>query len=171
MPHTTFSDRVFNRRAMKTCHTWRRLSVYAFQGRWWHPTPDIVRSCMLPKGHAACQDQLFLTVCAGQKRWWHATPNVIRPYVLSKRDDSIPSPMSSDCVCFPSAMIACHARRHSTVCAAQGGWWNATPDVVRSYVLSKGDDNVPRPTSSGRVYCLRAMMICHTLSCLTIFVV
>ena len=119
----------------------------------------------------ACQDQLFLTVCAVQKRWWHATPNVIWPYVLSKRDDCMPSPMSSDCVCFPSAMIACHARRHPTVCAAQGRWWNVTPDVIQSYVLSKGDDNMPRPTSSGRVYCLRAMMTCHTLRHLTIFVV
>ena len=116
------------------------------------------RVCCL-RNMRACQDQLFLTVCAVQKRWWHATLNVIWPYVLSKRDDCMPSPMSSDFVCFPSAMIACHARRHPTVCAAQGRWWNATLDVIWLYVLSKGDEKKPRPTSSGRVYCLRAMMM------------
>ena len=176
---------IFLKSPMMACHTRRFLTVCLIEGQWKHAILDVVYPFMLFKGDddiphptsfdrvcclrdmRACQDRRCLTVCAVQKQWWHATPNVIRPYVLSKGDDCMPRPMSSDCVFFPSAMIACHARRHPTVCSAQGGWWNYKSDVIRSYVLSKGDDNMPRPTSSGRVYCLRAMMTCHTLRRLT----
>ena len=44
-------------------------------------------------------------------------------------------------------------------------------NVVSSRVRSKGDDNMPRPTSFDRVSCPREMMICHTRRCLTLCMV
>ena len=51
-------------------------------------------------------------------------------HVLSKGDAGMPRPMSFDRVCFSKAR------------------WQATPDVVRPFVLPKGDDGMQRPTSS-----------------------
>ena len=65
---------------------------------------------------------------------------------------------SSDRVCCPMAMKACHVWCHPFVCVTQGPWGHSTPYVVRSCVLSKGVDNKPRPMSSHRVCFLRAMM-------------
>ena len=159
MPHMMLSDRVINRRAMITCHTW------------WHPTPDVVRPCMLPKEHAgmprptlsncvcspkammACHAQCHLTVCVVQERWLHAKPDVVGFCLLPKCDDSRSRPTSSYRVCCPRAMMECHARRHLIVCSIQRRWKKATADVIRSCILSKGDDDG------------------HTLRCLTIFVV
>ena len=58
----------------------------------------------------------------------------------------MPRLTSFDRVCCPKAMLACHARRRSIVCAAQTSCLHATPDVVRPFVLPKGDDGMPRPT-------------------------
>ena len=44
---------------------------------------------------------------------------VVRPFVLPKEDDGMPRPMSSDYVYCPREVMACHARRRLTVCAAQ----------------------------------------------------
>ncbi|TMW80713.1 hypothetical protein EJD97_016250 [Solanum chilense] len=44
-------------------------------------------------------------------------------------------------------MMVCHDRRRLTICADQGPYRNAFPDVIRSCVLSKGDNNMPRLTS------------------------
>ena len=52
-----------------------------------------------------------------------------------------------------------------TVCAVQKRLWHATPDVVRPCVLPKGDDGMPRPTSSDRVCCPKAAMSCHARRC------
>ena len=48
------------------------------------------------------------------------------------------------CVCCPIAMTACHAWHHPTVCSFQGRWWQAVPDVVIPYMISKDDDTMPR---------------------------
>ncbi|TMW85119.1 hypothetical protein EJD97_023746 [Solanum chilense] len=55
---------------------------------------------------------------------------------------------SSDHVFCPMSMMACYVQSHPTMCAAQGPYGHATYDVIRSCVLSKGNDNMPRPTSS-----------------------
>ena len=84
-------------------------------------------------------------------------------------------PTSFDSECLPKAIMECHARRRPTVCAAQGTFEYATPDVIRpcvqskgddsmhaqrcpSVLLSKGDDYMPRPTSFDRLCFPRAMM-------------
>ena len=54
-----------------------------------------------------------------QKAMMHATPDVVRPCLPFKGYDGMPHPMPSDCLCCPKVMIACHARRRSTVCAFQ----------------------------------------------------
>ena len=79
----------------------------------------------------------------------------------SKSGDLIQCPTSSYRVCYPRSVMACHARRHLTMCDVLGRRWHATPDVVRPCVLPKGGDGMPRPTSSDRVCCPRAMMTCH----------
>ena len=100
----------------------------------------------------------------------------------------MPRPTSFDRVCCPRAMMACHARRGSTMCAVQRRCCHATPDIVRPSVLpkggevmprlmsfdcvqSKGSDVMPHPTSSDHVCCPRAMMPCHAQRCSTMFAV
>ena len=73
----------------------------------------------------------------------------------------MPRPTSFDHVCWPRAVMSCHARRRLTVNAAQRRWWHATSDVVQQCVLSKGGDVMPRPTSSNCMCCPRAVMACH----------
>ena len=60
------------------------------------------------------------------------------------------------------SMMVCHVRCHPTVFATQEQRGLATPDDVKSCVLSKGNDNIPRPTSSDYVCFARAMMACKT---------
>ena len=72
-------------------------------------------------------------------------PDVVRPCVLSKDSDGMPCPMSLDRVCCLQAMIACHARRCSTVCVVQRQRCHATPDVAYR-VQSKGGNVMPSPT-------------------------
>ena len=66
-------------------------------------------------------------------------------------DNDMPCQILSVCVCGKRAMMAFHARCHWNLCAVQGLNRHATPEVVRSCVLSKGYDGRPRPMSSGRV--------------------
>ena len=55
----------------------------------------------------------------------------------------IPSPTSFDHACSPRAVMECH------------------PQVVRLFVLPKGDSGMPRLTSFDRVCFPKAMMACH----------
>ena len=57
--------------------------------------------------------------------------------------------------------MECHSRLHPTTCAAQWPCRHVTPDVVRSCVLSKGDDKLPHQTLSDYVYSPKEMMACH----------
>ena len=82
-------------------------------------------------------------------------------WVLSKVYDDFQRLTSFDRVCCPRAMLACHARHRSTLCGVQGLRRHATPDVFLLFVLSKGDDCMPRPTLSDYVYTPRAKMECH----------
>ena len=58
--------------------------------------------------------------------------------------------------------MACHARLHPTVCAAQGPWKHALFKVVQLYVLSKVDDEMRRSMSSDRIRSTRTIMACLT---------
>ena len=79
--------------------------------------------------------------------------NVVPSCVLSKGGYFMPRPMSFDRACSPWEVMACYATRRSTVCAAQGRLWHATPDVVRTCMVSKGDDGMPYPISFDRLCC------------------
>ncbi|TMW89214.1 hypothetical protein EJD97_017488 [Solanum chilense] len=144
--YPTSFDRVCCTRVMMECHV------------------DFVPPCVLLKG----DDSISM-------------PNVIQPCVQSQGDDYMPRPTSSNRVCFPRAkldvmsdviqpclgyrraMMASHARcfltarRRSTICAIQGRRWHLMPEVVRPRVLPNGDDGIPRPTSSYRMCCPRAI--------------
>ena len=72
-----------------------------------------------PKAMLACHARRRSTICAALRRLWHTTLDVVQPCVLPKGDNGMPRPTSFDQLCYPKAMMACHARRSSTVCAAQ----------------------------------------------------
>ena len=55
----------------------------------------------------------------------------------------MPNRMLLDCMCFPKAVMACHAQRRSIVFAVHGY------------------DVMPRLMSFDRVCCPKAMMSCH----------
>ena len=55
-------------------------------------------------------------------------------------------------------MITFNTRRRQTVCAAQGRYSTTKADLVRSYVLSKGDDNISFLTSSNCVFYPRVII-------------
>ena len=65
-------------------------------------------------------------------------------------------------------MITFNARRRHTVSAAQGRYSTTKADLVRSYVLSKGDDNISFLTSSTCVFYSRAMITLYALHCATL---
>ena len=90
-------------------------------------------------------------------------PDVVQRCVLPKGDDGMPRPTSFDRVCCPKAMMACRARRRSTVCATQRRWWHATAYIVRPYVLPKGDYGMTRLTLFDRICRPKVMMACHAL--------
>ena len=58
-------------------------------------------------------------------------------------------------------VMAFHARRRLTVFDVQARQWHATPDVVRPFVLPKGDDGKPCPASFDRVCCAKSVMARH----------
>ena len=126
----TLSDRVCSPRAKITCHV-RLLYMlskgndgmprptffdpkYVIQGRLWHVTHDVFRSCVLTKGeskmsrltlsdHECCLMEIMAfharrhpNVCAAQEPCGHAMHDVVHLCVLD------------------TAMITCHARRCPT---------------------------------------------------------
>ena len=74
----------------------------------------------------------------------------------------------ADRVCCPRSVMSCHARRRLTLRVLQGWFCHATPDVVRLFVLLKGDDGMPRVTSFDRVCCLKVEMLCEARCSLTV---
>ena len=111
------------------------------------------------------------TMCAIQGQRWHGIPDIIRLLVLPNSDDVIEHTISSHHLCCPKAIMASHAEHHSTMCATQGTCGHATPDILLSCVMSKGDDNMLRPTSSNRVFFPRDMITSHTRYSPTMYIV
>ena len=109
----------------------------------------------------ACNARHRLTVCVSQGKLWLVMPDIVRPSVLPKGHDGIPRSTSSDCVCCPREIMACHTPRRLNVCATQGTCGHAKTDVVQPYVQSKGDDGMPRLTLSDRVCFPREMIACN----------
>ena len=119
-------------------------TVCSSQGPWWYATPAVVRPCMMSKGdncmphltwfHRLCCPRAMIACHTWRFRLW----------VLPKGYANMPRPMSTDLVCFPRAMIT----------------WHATLDFIWLCVQSKGDDGMPHPTLSHRVFYPRAKMAC-----------
>ena len=114
-----------------------------------------------PRSMITCHARRRLTLYVFQGWWLHVFPDGIRPFLMPKRHAGMPCLTSSDRVWSLKMLIAWHAQRLLPLCAVQGIWLHATPDVVSPCVLSKGNDNMPQATSSDLVYCLRAMMACN----------
>ncbi|TMW93072.1 hypothetical protein EJD97_012229 [Solanum chilense] len=164
-------------------HARHQPIVCAVPGPCRHSTSYVVQSCVLSKVMEFKNRRRLTVLCAAKR---HTTPEVIRPCVMSKGHDNIPRPMyldhcvlykgddvmpgptSSDRMCWPRARRDMKARLHLTVCAAQVPCRHATPNIVLSCVLSKGDDNMPSPTSLDYVCFPRLMMACHTRLCPTV---
>ena len=87
--------------------------------------------------------------------------DVVRPNELAKVHEGMPRKISSGRVCCAIAMMDFHVRRHYTLCAFQWPWWHATPDIVLSCLLSKGDDNMLRPMPFDRMFFLMDIMACN----------
>ena len=49
-PNPTSLDCVCFPKVVMACHAGRRSIVFAIHGLLWHAPPDVVRSCVLPKG-------------------------------------------------------------------------------------------------------------------------
>ena len=125
IPCLILSDIVCCPRAIMDCHTWCCPTMCAVQGLCEHAKPDVIRSCIPSTGddHMPCPTSSYC--------------------VLTKIYSRMPRPTLSGRVCCPTATWACHALYLPTVCSVQGRWWHATPNVVRSCVLSKGNNVVP----------------------------
>ena len=79
-------------------------------------------------------------------------PDIVLPCMLSKGDDGMLRPTSSDRVCCPRAMMKCH-----------------TPH--RQCVSHKGNNDMPCLMSYDRMCFPRAMWACHGLRCQIVCVV
>ena len=77
-------------------------------------------------------------------------PDVVGLCVLPKRDYGMPCPTWFDRVRYQKAV------RH------------VLPDVVQPSVLSKGGDDMPRPTLSDLACSPREVVSCHARHCLTV---
>ena len=64
--------------------------------------------------------------------------------------------------------MSCHARHDPTMSVVQRPCAHVILDVVLSYVLSKGDNNIPCPTLSDHVSFQSAKMACHARRCTTV---
>ncbi len=162
MPRLISSDHVYFPRAMMSGHARRCLNMRVVQELWWHAMPNVVRHFVFSKGndwklhpissYCMCCPRDMITfharcrpcVSAIQGQWRHAKPNFIQPCVFSKGYDDLPHPKSSNRVYCPRDMITWHTRRRPIVCHFKVDSWNATPDFVLPFVLSKRDVGMPR---------------------------
>ena len=117
------------------------------------------------------------TMCVAQIRRCHETLDIVRPCMLLKGHVGKPRFMSCNSMSSPREIMACHARRRSSVCVVQSdadmphptsynlllcprAMRHATPNVVRLCVLQKDYDRLTRPSSF--VVCSpKALMACH----------
>ena len=83
-----------------------------------------------------------------------------RPCVQSKGDNVMPRPTLMAVVLSKGGDVMPRSTL-TTMCVVQGQWYHATLDVVRSCVLPKGDDGMPRASSFDCVCCPMAMMAYH----------
>ena len=137
---------------------WHCTIVFSIQEQWWHATLDVVRPCMLSMGDTCMPCPTSFIMCVFQEQRWHVTSDIVWRWVLPNEIDGMLCPTSSDHVIWQKAMWPCRACHYPILCGVLGQWYNATHNVIRSCMISKGDYNIPHPILSDRVCCLRAMM-------------
>ncbi len=147
MPPLMSTDRMWWWRTLMACHSRYRLTMYSVQGLRRHATPDFVLPLCFPRAIMAYNAQLCPFISKVKERWWHDSPNEVRLCVLCMVYAGMPHVTLFNCVYFPSAMKArharhrltvccprdmmtCHARHHLILCTVQVPWWNTLPDVV-----------------------------------------
>ena len=140
---------------------WHCTTVFSWKEQWWHATPDVVRECMLSKGDIGMPRPASFNMCVVQERRWHVTSDIVWRLVLPNENDGMLCPTSSDPVIWQKAMWPCHAWHHPILCGVLGQWYNATHNVIRSCMISKGDYNIPHPMLFDCVCFPRVMMTCH----------
>ena len=163
-----------------SCHTRCRPTMYATQVQWWHATSDVIPLCVLHKGDENMSRPMSSDRVCFPKEMMTCHARHCPTCVLPKGDDGMPCrtcfshfvfyngsdgmqhSTSSDSVCCPRTMMAFNARRHLTVCTAQGRWWLSIPDVVRSCGLSKENVCIPCSTSSYHAWYSSTMRSCHS---------
>ena len=67
MPRPTFYDRMYYPRAMVGCHVQRYSTVCSIYGLELHVMPDIIRPCVMSKGHDISHTPRHPTVCVVQR--------------------------------------------------------------------------------------------------------
>ena len=72
--------------------------------------PDVVRPCVLPKGHSGMSRPTSSDHLYNPRAMIACMHNVVQVYMLSKGDCGMPRPTLSDRVSCLRAMQACHAQ-------------------------------------------------------------
>ena len=138
------------------------------KGDYGMPCPTLSNCAFGPRSIMASDTLFWPTISVFQGLWCQVTPNVIRLYVQCQGDDGMPRPISSDCVCCLWDTMTFHTQHHMIMCVVQGRWWHATPEIVLSCILSKGDDGMPDPISSICVCSQMAIIVWHVHRRLTV---
>ena len=79
----------------------------------------------------------------------------------------MPRPTSSDYMCCPRVVMACHARRFRPCVMSKGGDDRPRPTLADRLCRRKA--MIELPTSSFRVCCPKALMACHAIHRSTAF--
>ena len=114
------SDRVFFPRAMMASHTRRRFTLcILFKGDNGMPCPIFSDRVCWPRFMMVCHARGSSTMYVAQMRRWHETSDIVRPCVILNGHMGIPRFISSNSMSSPRAIMACHARRRSSVCVVR----------------------------------------------------
>ena len=142
------------------CHVQLCSTVCIVQRLHDHSTVDVIRLCVLSKGHDRMWRPTSSYHMCSPRAIIATTSYVVRPYVFLKGYYGMLHQTLSDCVCILRMMMSCyarrrltvcnrrammafHARRHPTICDVQELHGHAKLDFVRSCVLFQSDDGMP----------------------------
>ena len=133
--------------------------------------PDVIQSCVLPKGDDSISTPYIVWPCVHSKGEYNisclrSSERVSYPmdmmachtrrgftlYILFKGDNGMPCPIFADRVWWPRFMSACHARRSSIVYVFQGKW---------SHFRIDGDDRILGLMLFNRLCSPMAMIVCN----------
>ena len=113
------ADRVCYPRALMLCHARRCRPRVLSKGVDVMPRPTLASMCAVQGQRCHATPDVSERVCCPREVMSSCHARCCRPCVLSKGDDVMPLPTSSDRVCFQKAMMACNAQHRSILCASQ----------------------------------------------------